>query len=436
MRPSRRQFLATAAAAAAPLILTRGASGESAPSSRINLACIGIRSMGNGNMNAAMSHSDCRVAAVCDVDEEYLERRRNEVNARYENEDCKAFTDYHELLEMDGLDAVMIATPDHWHAPIAIAAARKGLDIYCEKPITHTHAEGKKLVSVVEEEGVVWQTGSQQRSEYRFRRPVEIVRNGLLGDVQEAEVGLPSGNPFPPDPGDFDPPGHVDYDQWCGPSPVLPYHPGRFHGSWRWHYHYGGGQLQDWIGHHNDILHWMLDMDGSGPTEVEIAQFDQPQDQEVWNAAWRYEGFCRYPNGVRTRITNRARQGVTVYGTEGWLHVSRSGYAMSRPEWYDRDFDPGPEKVYESNNHWRNFLDCVKSREPAIAPAEAAHRATTPGHLMLIAAHLGQRLVWEPDTEQIIDNEEASKLLAQQGDVMPWMPWRTDWCEDYLNEDA
>lgn len=432
---TRRNFLAATGLAAAPLIVPSTMFGQNAPSNRINIGCIGLRSMGHSNINSFINLPECRITALCDVDSNILAEREGQINDFYDNEDCKCYSDYRELLEQEDLDAVMIATPDHWHAPIAIMAARKGLDIYCEKPVTHTHAEGKLLTSVALEEGTIWQTGSWQRSQGHWRRSVEIARNGWLGEIKYAEVGLPSGDPFPPENGEFEVPDHLNYDMWCGPSPMPDYHPRRVHWDWRWHYHFGAGQMMDWIGHHNDILHWIMDLEHTSPVEVEMNDHQAPQDQSVWNAAWRYEFHCRYANGFRTRVTNRARQGVTVYGSEGWLHVNRGGLEASNPEWLNADFDLGPIKAYESNNHHSNFLESVKSREKTITPVEVSHRSITPGHLALIAAEVGEKINFDPDTQEIIDNDAATKLIKQQGDKMPWKPWRTDWCEAYLLED-
>ena len=431
---TRRGFLSAASIAAAPLIVPSTMFGQNAPSNRINIGCIGVRSMGHANINSFINFPDCRIAALCDVDSNVLSEREGQINDYYDNTDCKCFSDYREMLELEELDAVIIATPDHWHAPIAITAARKGLDIYGEKPVTHTHAEGKKLGEVALQEKIIWQTGSWQRSQHHWRRSVEIARNGLLGEIKFAEVGLPSGEPFPPKNDAFEIPENLNYDMWCGPSPVIEYHPQRTHYEWRWHYNFGAGQMLDWIGHHNDILHWMMELEHTSPIEVNMVDYRRPQDQSVWNAAWRYEYHCTYQNGFRSRITNSARQGVTLFGSEGWLHVNRGGLDASNPEWLKDDFDPGPVKAYKSENHSRNFLDCIKSREKTITPVEIAHRSATPGHLALISQEVGKPIKFDPETQEILDNEDATKLLKQQGDKMPWMPWRTDWCEDYLLE--
>ncbi len=428
----RRQFLSTSTAAVAPLIAPSSIFGPSAPSNRITLGCIGLRGMGNYNIQEFLKFDDCRIVVLCDVDREVLENSVAAINDFYGNTDCRSCADYRELLARADIDAVLIATPDHWHAPIGIAAARAGKDIYCEKPITHTHAEGKKLVAEVREHERIWQTGSWQRSQWPFRQAAEVVRNGLLGQIKHIEIGLPSGEPFPPDNGDFTPPATVDYDMWCGPSPVLPFHPQRFHGNWRWNYAYGGGQLMDWIGHHNDVAHWALGEDLGGPIAVEMDEFRRPLHAEVWDAAWRYGMTCTYKSGVVTRITNRARQGITFYGSDGWLHISRAGLQASREEWTREGFEAGSVKLAKSDNHWRNFLDSVKSRQPTVTPAEIAHRSITPGHLGMIAAEIGARIEWDPEKEQIIDNEAAAKLLNQQGDKMPWLPWREQWAEPLL----
>lgn len=432
---SRRSFLAASGAAVvAPMILSSRNQSAYAANDRINIGCIGTRSMGRPNMRNFMGVDGCRVVAICDLDQDVLQETANEVITRYENKDVKTYSDYRELLDRRDIDAVMIATPDHWHAPIAITAARAGKDIYCEKPVTHTHAEGKKLVSVVQENGRIWQTGSWQRSVPHFHRAAEIIRNGHIGELQYAEVILPRGSAYPPANGEFLPPENIDYGFWCGPSPMMPFHPNRLHWDWRWHYNFGGGQMMDWFGHHYDIFAWATERELTGPTSVHTTYFERPQDQSVWNAAWGYDVQCVYEDGLRVRVHEGSRFGVAFYGSEGWLFVNRGGAEGSNPAWFAEGFDPGPKKAYKSTNHIQNFVDSVRSRKRAITTVEISHRSITPGHLGLISAEVGRPIKWDPVNEEIIDDEDATKLIKQRGDKMPWMPWRTEFCKDYLNE--
>jgi predicted dehydrogenase len=427
-RSSRRGFLATAAGAlAVPYFVpgtALGKNGAVAPSERITIGVIGIHEGGMGGHNARvfMRHTDAQVVAVCNVDKEHLDGAAGLVDKNYGNHDCAKFTDFRELIARDDIDAVCVATPDHWHALCAIAAANAKKDIYCQKPITHTFAEGQALVAAVKKNDVIFQTGSQQRSDWRFRRAVEIVRNGLIGKVRHVEIGLPTGHRESPGDAKFqDPPAHVDYDFWCGPSEKLPYCTKRLHWDWRWHLSYGGGQLMDWIGHHNDIAHWSMHCDQTGPVEVQAVDFAYARDRSVWNSAWRYEVFCRYEDGTTTSLSNTYENGCRWIGDDGWVFVTRGQARASRREWFEESFKPGPVEVYRSGEHERNFLDCIKSRTPCICPAETGHRSITPGHLGMLSEALGgRRLRWDPKNEKVIGDDEADRLLKKVEYRAPW----------------
>lgn len=442
-QPTRREVIASTttaavAAAAAPMIVPSSVFGRNAPSNRITMGCIGVRGRGGANMRYFMGMDDVQVVAVCDVDKAVLQQRSDEVD-KHNGDDsagggCGRYTDYRELLDHPDMDVVSIGTPDHWHATIAISAARKGKDIYCEKPVTHTFLEGDKLEKVVNEHNRIWQTGSQQRSAWNFRRAVAIVRNKLIGELQHVEVGLPTGHAFPPEAQPQTPPDHLDYDQWVGPSDKLPYMSQRVHGNWRWNYYAGGGQLMDWIGHHNDIAHWGMGEDVGGPVVVDPVRFDFPRDDNLWNAAYLYEIRCNYASGVTTRIASLNRGGVLFLGSDGWVWVDRGGLEASQPEWTKRDFNPGPAEVYASDDHHRNFVECVKSRRKTITPIEVSHRSIIPGHLALIGAALGRRhkIRWDPQAGRIINDDPATKLLMQEGDRNPWKPWRKEYAQPLL----
>jgi len=431
---TRRQFLAAAATTVAvPMILPASVFGQNAPSQQITMGCIGVRGMGGGNMKNFYRRANCRVVAVCDVDGEVLKNKTQEVNKHYGNTDCKAYGDYREVVSRQDIDAVMIGTPDHWHAAIAIAAARSGKDIYCEKPVTHTFAEGEMLVKTVHRHQRIWQTGSWQRSVGNFRQAVAIVRNGLIGELRHVEVGLPTGHVNPPKATKQTPPSHLDYDMWIGPSQMMPYMKERLHWDWRWNYNTGGGQMMDWIGHHNDIAHWGMGEDLGGPTLIEAGGFSTPQDTSVWDGAWQYEFKCTYASGVTSRISNKNRMGVLFLGSEGWVYVNRGGFSASNPAWTKRDFNPGNAEVYRSDDHQGNFLDCVKSRKPTITPVEVSHRSIVPGHIAMAmnAAGRGLKIRWNPKT-QSTSNEKVMKLLRQEGSERPWKPFRKKWAEPLL----
>jgi predicted dehydrogenase len=418
---TRRRFLGVAAgAAAAPLVVPShvlGLGGNVAPSDRIVMGLIGCGGMGNHNLDAFRARKDVQFVALCDVDKQHLENTGKKVP------DAKRFADFRELLALQDLNAVVVATPDHWHALCAIAAVRAGKDVYGEKPMTHTFAEGQMLVAAVKSTGAIYQVGSQQRSDWKFRRAVDIVQNGLIGKVKEVQVGLPTGHKKAEgDTKPQDPPAGLDYDFWCGPSEKLEYVPMRVHWNWRWHLSYGGGQLMDWIGHHNDICHWGIGRDRSGPIEVQAKGFEYPEDRRVWNSAWKYEVACKYEDGITTSISNRHRMGAKWIGEGGWVHADRGKLEASNPEWTKREFDPGPKKAYESNDHRANFIDGVKTRKACICDAEIGHRSITPGHLGLLSESMGGKLIrWDPKTETIAGDAEADRKLKSIEYRKPWV---------------
>jgi len=411
-RITRRTFSqATAGAlAAAALFVPARAFGAN---DKIGMGLIGAGGMGRGNMGQFLRNDDVQFLAVCDVDQTHIDRAKEQVDKRYQSTDCKTFKDYRELIALDGIDAVCIATPDHWHGLCCLAAAKAKKDIYCQKPMTHTFEEGRLVADAVKANNLIFQVGSQQRSTFNFQWGVELVLNGHIGKVQHIEVGLPTGHKNPPGPVDEQPPAHLDYDLWCGPSKVLPYHPKRVHYQWRWNLNYGGGQLMDWIGHHNDIAHWGMGWDNTGPVEVQAVGFVYPDRLDVWNAAYAYEVQCKYANGTTTSISSKNRMGTKWIGESGeWVFVDRGKFETSKPEWKAKDFDRGAIKAYESRSHEGNFIDCVKSRKPTICTAETGHRSITPGHLGLVSqARGGKLLKWDPEKEIVTNDQEANALL-------------------------
>jgi predicted dehydrogenase len=423
---SRRQFLALAGAAlAVPTIIPSRALGRPdapAPSQRITLGIVGCGNQGTSNMRDFLRLKDCQVVAACDVDKKHLQNAVNIVNKQYNNQDCKAYHDYREVMARTDIDAVMIALPDHWHALAAVEAARHKKDIYGEKPLARTIADQQAIVAAVREHKRIWQTGSWQRSQAIFRKAAEIVRNGLIGKVTRVEVGLPAGNRNSGNVAESmspsDPPPELDYDTWIGPARMMPYIQGRTHRNWRWNYNTGGGQLMDWIGHHCDIAHWGCDFDNSGPSEIE-GHGEFPPKDAVWNTCTTYRIELRYPRGIAMTIAGGhkdIRPGTKWIGTDGWVYVERGVFEASNEDW--RDFRTLPDdlrkvKLYESSNHWQNFLDCVKSRKPTVTPVETAHHSAIPGHLGLISMLVGRKLKWDVQSERILDDAEASQLLTR-----------------------
>jgi predicted dehydrogenase len=429
---SRRHFLAkTGAALAAPILIPASALGQAgrpAPSERITMGIVGWGMMGPGNTQGFMKEKDCQVVAACDLDKRYLDKAVDAINKHYGNTDCKAYHDYREMMARDDIDAVMLAVPDHWHALTSIEAANRKKDIYGEKPLARTIAEQQAIVKAVQKNNRIWQTGSWQRSTANFHKAAEIVRNGLIGKVTRVEVGLPAGHVDFKKTGDkkqvSEPPPELDYDLWTGPSKMLPYIEARVHMNWRWHYNYGGGQLLDWIGHHGDIAHWGLDFDKTGPLQIE-GQGEFPPEDGVWNTCTKYRITLQYPQDVTMIIAgghSDIRSGTKWIGLDGWVWVDRGGFDASNSDWKEMKRLPDDQRkvsLPKSDNHYRNFLDSVKSRKPTITPVEVAHHSVIPGHLGLIAMLVGGKIKWDAKNERIIGDDEASKLLARS--------YRTPW---------
>jgi predicted dehydrogenase len=423
---SRRRFIAAAATViAAPTIIPAsalGRDGHTAPSERITMGVVGWGMMGPGNTDAFLAQKDCQVIAACDLDKNHLQQALDKINGTYKNQDCKPYHDYREMMARKDIDAVMLAVPDHWHALVAMEAAKNKKDIYSEKPLARTIAEQQAMVKAVQKNKCIWQTGSWQRSVENFHKAAEMVRNGLIGKVTRVEVGLPSGH------ADFAgtrtkrsitaPPPQLDYETWIGPSKMMPYIECRVHMNWRWNYNTGGGQLMDWIGHHGDIAHWGLGFDNEGPMEIEgTGEFPAPD--EIWNTATKYRTTLKYPQDITMIIAggyDDIRSGTKWIGTDGWVWVDRGAFDCSNPEF--KDISKLPEnlrkiKLIKSNNHHRNFLDSIKSRQPTITPIETAHHSAIPGHLSLIAMMTGRKIQWDAKKEVIIGDKEASKLLTR-----------------------
>ncbi len=440
---SRRQFIAQSAAAIGfPTIVPSSVFGQNAPSNKITMAVLGWGMMGPGNTGKFLNETDCQIVAACDIDKGNLQKALNTINGSYKNTDCKGYHDYREVMARKDIDTVMIAIPDNWHALVSIEAAKNGKDIYGEKPLARTIAEQQAIVRAVQKYQRIWQTGSWQRSENNFRIGAEIVRNGLIGKLTHVEVGLPSGHNDFAKTGDkrsvTPPPADLDYEMWLGPASVQDYIECRIHKNWRWDYNIGGGQLLDWVGHHCDIAHWGMDMDSSGPSEVNPIQVDMPPRTDIWNTATKYRAEAKYAGDITMTIAgghDDIKMGTKWIGTDGWVHVNRGSYDASKDSLKKivkkRESDKPDAKViesaaapklgddviktrlYETTGHHRNFLDCVKSRKPTVTPVETAHRSATPGHLALISFLVNRPIKWDPVKEEIIGDADASKLLTR-----------------------
>jgi predicted dehydrogenase len=400
-----------------------GADGSVAPSNRIVMGCIGVGGKGTGDMRAFLQKQQVHIVAVCDVDTGLRDNARDIVNEKYGNQDCAACNDFREIIARSDIDAVSIATPDHWHAIPAIMAARAGKDIHCQKPLAHNIAEGRAICDAVRGYGVVWLTGSQQRSQRNFRYACELVRNGRIGKVHTVEVGLPTRwqQTCPPQP--VQPvPERFDYDLWLGPAPWAPYTEKRCISlGWRWNYDYASGIITDWGAHHLDIAQWGMNTEYTGPVEIQSEQVVFGRGG-LWNVANRYRVTCRFAEGFTLVVadTDKLRQGIRFIGTEGWVHVDRRHGLDTNPKsLLNSVIGPGEVRLYKSDDHKQNFVDCVRTRAETVAPVEVAHSSVAIGHLGTIAMKLGRKLKWDPKKERFIGDEEANRLLFR--------PMRSPW---------
>ena len=401
-----------------------GKSGTLAPSDKIVVGSIGVGWQGTSNMEGFLEESDAHVAAVCDIDTNHLQNAKNIVDKKYGNRDCDVYHDFHELIARKDIDVISLGLPDHWHSIPAIAAAEAGKDIYGEKPFSHSLLEGRAMCNAVKRNSCIWQTGSWQRSRSNFRFACELVLNGRIGKVHTSEVGLPAGHTdfagTVDQKGISRPPEELDYDFWLGPAPYAPYAVARVHKNWRWHLDYGGGQLMDWVGHHLDIAHWGLGLDGTGPIEID-GTGEYPKDG-LWNTATKYRVNTKYANGVKIVLAGGypdIRGGTKWIGDDGWVWVNRGAIDAFPKSLLRERFAPDEIHLLQSRGHIRNLLDCVRTRSQTLTPAEVAHRSASPGHLGQISMLLGRKIRFNPETEEIIGDANATRML---GNAMrsPW----------------
>jgi predicted dehydrogenase len=435
---SRRSFLGgVGAVLAAPYILPAtvfGADGTTAPSNRIHIGVVGAGSQAKGLTENAIQHNNVRIMAVCDVDKNRLAEAKGLVDAYYGDQACGTHSDFRELLAREDIDAVIVATPDHWHALVCVEAARRGKDIYCEKPLTWSLGEGRAVVKAVQENKRVFQVGSMQRSGKDFKAACELVRNGYLGRIKHILVSLPNGgqalwaDEFPA------PPPELDWEFYVGPAEWAPYHPKRCHWDWRWWLGFGGGQMMDWIGHHGDIAHMAMDWDNTGPEEVEGVLWQPTKARNnLYNAPEHYQFNCKYRGGVTMTVANAATMpdafkacgelGTMFFGEKDkWIYVDRSGIKASDDKILKTKLKKNDFRFRVERNHMTDFLNCIVSREECIAPVNAGHRSASIGHLGKIACTLNGRFAWDPEKEVIKDNPALNGILKRN--------YRGDWSLD------
>lgn len=413
--------------------------GKEAPSNRITMGFIGVGNNGYNWARNFLKDDRCQIVAVCDVNREgpgYWENSvrgrepaRRLVDEAYGGQTCATYEDYREVLAREDIDAIYIGTPDHWHALIAVAAANAKKDIYGQKPLSLTIDEGKHMVRAVEKNGVVWQTGSQQRSDFNFRRVCELVRNGRIGQLKSVRCGLPAGAPdygktahrTAPEPV----PDGFNYDFWLGPAPWAEYCPARVGVNFRWIFDYSGGQLTDWGGHHPDIAQWGMNTERTGPIAIKNPS-GKFAEGPVYNTATEYSFDCIYANGITLTISSAERPGVTFEGTDGWVWANRGRHEASTDEILNSEIGEDEIHLYPSDNHVGNFLDCVQSRRPTVAPIDVAHRSISLAHLGNIALRTGRELRWDPASEEVVGDPGASEMLRR-----PYrQPWDKEWAAE------
>jgi predicted dehydrogenase len=414
-RPSRRELLKIGAAAstvfAVPLVIPRRAFGAN---ERVVTGHIGLGGQGRGNLNKFLENC----AAICDVDRGRIKTVATDLEKR--SVKFEAFDDYRKLLDRKDIDAVVISTPDHWHALQTIHACEAGKDVYCEKPLTLTIAEGRKMVEAARKSARIVQTGSQQRSGKGFRTACEYVRSGRLGKIEKILVGLPACNAPKEAVADSDPPPELNYDMWLGPAPSRPYNKNRVHYNFRFFWDYSGGQMTNFGAHDLDIAQWALGMDESGPISSEgTASFDSKKIFEVSDSCLVTH---TYANGVKVIVGQKQPEipgGVTIIGEKGKIQVNRARVFSEPAEIVNEPLKDSDVKLYASDDHHRNFLECIKTREKPICDVEIGHRSATVCHLGNIAIRLGRKINWDPAKEVIVGDEDAASWVSR--------PYRAPW---------
>jgi predicted dehydrogenase len=427
---SRRSFLkkgaaTTLGALAVPALLPSaawGAAGGVAPSERITLGIIGLGMLGTTtHLPAFLGNPDVQIVAACDVERKRLLEAQSMTDAHYTAQtdrgsykSCAVYGDFRELLARDDIDAVVIVTPDHWHAAISVAAAKAGKDIYCEKPMSHDIAEGRVVADVMRRYGRIYQTGSQQRSEYdgMFRRAVELVQAGAIGELKSIDVGVNSAPHMDYDLAAEPLPDGLDWDMWLGPAPYRPYNavlcPMVNNGwpAWRNYREFGSGYISDMGAHHFDIAQWAMGMDDSGPVEI-----TPPNGKDIAHLTFRYaNGVTMHDGGATDNI---------YHGTEGKIYVSRDAI-RTEPEGIleTRIKSDGPQ-YNRGMGHREDWIQCIKTRQRPIADAEIGHRSATICHLAVMAYRLDRPLQWDPQAESFINDDEANRLRSR--------PMRSPW---------
>jgi predicted dehydrogenase len=405
---------------------SRYAKAESA-NDKLRVAAIGVGGRGSGIGREAGGKGV--MLACADVDRQHAERFASRFDGN-----CEIYADYRKVLDREDIDIVTIGTPDHWHTKIAIEAMKAGKDVYCEKPLTLTIDEGKKICEVVRETKRVFQVGTQQRSGHQFLLAVAIARSGRLGKTLKATCSIgggPGGGPFPA----AEPPAHLDWDFWLGQCPLVPYTRERCHGSFRWWLEYSGGKLTDWGAHHVDIAHWGLGKESTGPVEIQgegnfpnipddfdpVAFFaGQQKIPNGYNTATQFHVDLTFADGSAIHVQHGPDNGIWFEGDRGRIFVNR-GRISGKPveELTDADKEALNEDIKtlykgkERRGHMQNFFDCVKDRGEPVSDVFSHHRELTSCHLCNLAMLLKRKLRWDPEKEDFLGDEQASALVSR-----------------------
>lgn len=411
---SRRDFLKASAAAWGFTIVPSSVFGQMTPSERVGVGMIGVGNMGSSNLKGFMGNPAFQVVAVCDVDRFYRDPAIKAAKLTAKD----GYNDFREVLDRRDVDAVCISTPDHWHAIPTIAAAKAGKDIYCEKPMTLTIAEGRAMVNACKRYGRVLQTGSMQRSDARFLQACELVRNGHIGDVKQVFVEIPGNNRDNPLDWKEEPiPDGFDYNFWLGQAPQAPYTKMRCHYTFRFILDYSGGQMTNWGAHYLDIAQWGLGMDDSGPVKVK-GKGEFPKGG-LFTTAVKADITYTYANGVEV-ILHQEKGGNTKFvGTKGSVSVNRDRIVTEPQSLAEHKTGPDEIHLIRSVDHKKNFLECIKNRQNPICHAEVGHRSATLCHLGNIAMLLDRELNWDPVKEKFVNDPEADAMISRNMRA-PW----------------
>ncbi len=450
---SRRAFLknsltitaGTAALVNFPAIVPASVFGKNAPSNKINIGQIGMgRIARTHDLPETFKNDVARIVAGSDLDSIRLQKGKELVEGWYAKKtgksdyiNFKMHHDYKELLADKDIDAVIISTPDHWHAQPAVEAALAGKHIYCQKPTSLTIEEGRTMSDVVRKSGVTFQLGSQQRSADpwpQFKKACELVRNGRIGKLHTVRIGLP-GDPAGGNPCEMPIPQNLNYDMWLGSTPYHYYTLDRVHsqtdpesrGGWLRCEQFGAGMITGWGVHHIDIAHWGMNTELTGPIEVEAtAEFPK---KGLWTVHGDFEVHSKYADGVDMYINGKYPNGIKFEGSDGWIFVSRGNVGVtstdpgsdkqskafnaSDPKILTSVIGPNEIHLYESPEQHRNWLECIQNKKPTISPAEVAHRSCSACLIAHAAMKTEKKLFWDPEKEMFKDNVEANKLLSR-----------------------